>query len=447
MRSGARSACTTTLTGIAWASLYLMLVIAPLVLMPVDVEQQSRGFWIEFSLAMGFLGLAQLAVQFVLIARFRRVTAPYGIDAIMYYHRQVGTLAVLVIMAHPLVLVVREPAMLSLLNPLGGSWASRTGVWSVLALMMLVLLSVFRRPLRLSYERWRTSHAVLALAAAGLAVAHMALIGPYVTAGWKLAFWIVFVGLGATALAFLRLMRPLLEKRHPYRVVEIKPEVERIWSLVVEPVGHAGLRFEPGQFAWLKLGRAFSLDEHPFSFSSSAERPERLEFGIKEAGDFTRRLPTVQAGTAVYLDGPHGAFSIDRVPSAGYVFIAGGIGIVPILSMVRTMVDRGDRQPTRLIYAAKNLESMAYRDELDALRQRTRTQLDVVYVLERPPAEWTGETGWVTRELLERYWPRETLSRDVFVCGPDPMIVKVDAALREMGVPPARLHAERFNLI
>lgn len=435
------------LTAIAWAALYGMLVIGPLVLMLIGGVPGGRGFWIEFSLALGFLGLAQLAVQFVLIARFKRVTAPYGIDAIMYYHRQVGTLAVLVIVAHPLVLVVREPAMLSLANPLGGSWASRTGVWSVLALVLLVLLSLFRRRLHLSYERWRTGHAVLALAAAGLAVAHVALIGPYVTTGWKLAFWIIFVALGVSALAYPRLIRPLQEKRHPYRVVGIKPEADRVWSLVVEPVGHAGLRFEPGQFAWLKLGRAFNLDEHPFSFSSSAEHPERLEFGIKEVGDFTRKLPAVQPGAAVYLDGSHGAFSIDRVPSAGYVFIAGGIGIVPILSMVRTMIDRGDRRPARLIYAAKNLESLAYHDELEALRQRAPMQLEVVYVLERPPVEWADETGWVTRELLQRIWPRERITRDVLICGPDPMIVKVDAALREMGVPPARLHAERFDLV
>lgn len=435
------------LTAIAWASLYAMLVIGPLVLMLIGGEQQGHGFWVEFSLALGFLGLAQLAVQFGLIARFKRVTAPYGIDAIMYYHRQVGTLAVLVIVAHPLVLVIREPAMRALLNPMGGGWASRSGVWSVLALLLLVLLSHFRRPLRLSYEQWRTSHAVLALAAAGLAVAHVALAGPYVTTGWKLAFWIIFVGLGVSALAYARLIRPIQETRHPYRVVEIKPEAERTWTLVVEPVGHAGLRFEPGQFAWLKLGHAFNLDEHPFSFSSSAERPERLEFGIKEVGDFTKRLPTVQVGTAVYVDGPHGAFSIDRVPSAGYVFIAGGIGIVPIVSMVRTMVDRGDRRPARLIYAARNLESLAYHDELEALRDRAPMPLEVVYVLECPPAEWTGEVGWVTRELLERHWPRDRITRDVLICGPDPMIVKVDAALREIGVSPARVHAERFNLV
>lgn len=435
------------MTAITWTALYAVVVVGPLMLMLVGGVPPARGFWVEFSLALGFLGLAQLAVQFVLIARFRRISAPYGIDAIMYYHRQIGMLAVLVVAAHAMVLVAHEPAMRRLLNPFGGSWASRTGVWSLMALVVLVLLSVFRRPLRLSYEWWRTSHGALAVASAVLALVHVTLAGPYVTSGWKPAFWIAFVSAGVAALGYLRLVRPLQEARRPYRVVEVRPEAERTWTLAVEPVGHAGLRFEPGQFAWLKLGREFGLDEHPFSFSSSAERPERLEFGIKEVGDFTRALPAVRPGTAVYLDGPHGAFSIDRVHSAGYVFIAGGIGIVPILSMVRTMADRGDRRPALLIYAAKSVGHLAYRGELDALVERAPEQFGVVYVLEEPPGGWTGETGWVTRELLERHWPRERIVRDVLICGPDPMIVKVDAALRGMGVAAARLHAERFDLV
>lgn len=437
----------SSLAAILWVALYAILVIGTLVLMLVGAVPAGRDFWTEFAIALGFLGLAQLVIQFVLIARFKRITAPYGIDAIMYYHRQVGTLAVLMVLAHPLVLIMREPAMLGLLNPLGGNWASRTGLWSTISLVLLVLLAVFRRPLRLSYEFWRTSHAILALVAVVLAVVHVALIGPYVVTGWKLGFWIVFASLGVAALGYPRLVRPWRDGRRPYQVVEVKPESDRVWSLVIEPVGHPGLRFEPGQFAWVKLDSAFSLDEHPFSFSSSAEHPQRLEFGIKQVGDFTSGLPQVKAGTRVYLDGPHGAFSIDRIPSAGYVFIAGGIGIVPILSMVRTMADRGDRRPIRLIYAARALPDLAYQSELEALKKRSPLLLETVYVLEQPPEGWVGEVGRVTPELLRRHWPRERISRDVLICGPDPMIVGVDRALRASGVAGTRLHAERFELV
>lgn len=436
------------LAALFWILIYLFLVAGSLFLMRLGVSTAGRNFWVEFSIALGFIGLAQIILQFPLIARFRRLTAPYGIDAIMYYHRQIGTLAVLAVVLHPVILVVHNPAMLHLANPLGGTAASRYGVWATIALVAIVLLSVFRRQLHLSYEVWRISHRLLALLGVGLAVAHVALAGPYIQAGWKLGFWIMLASAGVAALAYPRLIGPLQQARRPYRIVDIKPEAEKTWSLMIEPMGHDGMSIEPGQFAWLKFGHPFSIDEHPFSFSSSAEGSGSLEFGIKQVGDFTNRLPLIDSDVKVYVDGPHGSFSIDRIPSAGYVFIAGGIGIVPIMSMIRTMADRKDRRPTLLVYAAHRSELLAYHDELDRLSQLTdHFSLQTVYVLEEPPEDWDGEVGFVTMEMLARHWPEERIRRDVLICGPDPMIASVENSLRELGVPQHRIHYERFELV
>lgn len=430
-----------------WPLAYVAIAIGALALMAVKPAPQGRDFWIELAVAVGFLGLAQFAIQFVLIARFRRMTQPYGIDSIMYYHRQMGILAVLVILAHPVILVMREPAMAGLLNPFGGDWASRTGVWSVIALVLLTLLSLFRRRIGLRYEWWRTGHAILALSAVVLAILHIALAGPYVRGGWKLGFWIVLIGLAVTAPAYPRLVLPVLQKRRPYKLTQIKPIATQTWSLMLQPDGHDGLRFNPGQFVWVKLHSPFTLNEHPFSIASSAEQTGHIELCIREAGDFTGSLSTVEPGTRVYLDGPHGAFSIDHIPSAGYVFIAGGIGIVPILSMIRTMADRGDRRPVRLIYGARDIGCLVHRELLDQIAADSSLLLEIIYVLEQPPPQWQGETGIITPQLLEKHWPRERISRDVLICGSDAMIVSADAALRKMGVPAWRIHAERFQLV
>ena len=74
------------------------------------------------------MGLTQIAIQFVLIARFRQVTAPYGIDIILHYHRQIALVAVGAILLHPAIIVIDNPARLELLNPLGGNVASRHGL-------------------------------------------------------------------------------------------------------------------------------------------------------------------------------------------------------------------------------------------------------------------------------------------------------------------------------
>jgi predicted ferric reductase len=188
------------------------------------------------------------------------------------------------------------------------------------------------------------------------------------------------------------------------------------------------------------------MREHPFSMSSSAERPERLEFSIKALGDFTNRIKDVQPGTKAYLDGPYGVFTSDRYfDTSGFVWIAGGIGITPFMSMLTTLVDRQDERPLLLIYANKTWEGTAFREELEALQDRLN--LTVVHVLREPPEDWPGETGYVDRDLLERYIPVHRGSRQYFICAAPVMMDQVEAALHDLGVPFTNIHMEHFNLV
>ena len=434
------------LAGGFWILLYLVVVLAPMFLMMIQPTPPGRDFWVEFSLALGFVGLTQMAVQFLLIARYRRITAPYGVDIILQYHRQIAMMAFVLILAHPAILMIRDPALLTLLNPFGGTWASRFGLGSIVALALLIVLSVFRQRLRLDYERWRLTHTLLGIAALVFALTHVSLAGEYLNTFWKQAMWKVFGVAMVSSLVYLRLIKPALQRRQRYRVAEVKEERGDTLTLALEPVGHPGLRFAPGQFAWLKLGSTpYTIEEHPFSFSSSAEEEGRLQFGIKALGDFTRSLKHVPAGTDAYLDGPHGAFSIDLTPAAGYVLIAGGIGITPMLSFIKTMADREDVRPVLLIYADKRWETLAYREEIDALTEKAN--LKVVHVLENPPEDWDGEAGFVTAEVLARVLPKEKITREFFVCGPPIMMDVVQQALLDLDVPLERIHTERFNLV
>jgi predicted ferric reductase len=153
----------------------------------------------------------------------------------------------------------------------------------------------------------------------------------------------------------------------------------------------------------------------------------------------------VTPGQIAYLDGPYGSFSIDRHPNADYVFIGGGIGIAPLIGMLRTLADRGDRRRLKLIYAYKDWEGLTFREELEELK--TRLDLEVVYVLDAPPPEpWPGERGFVTKELLSRRLPAHPERYHYYLCGPVVMTAKVEAALRQLGVPMHRIHLELFEL-
>jgi predicted ferric reductase len=435
-----------TIAGVFWIALYLLVVLAPLFLMMIRPTPPERSFWVEVSLGLGFVGLTQIAVQFALIARFTEFTAPYGIDVIVKYHKQIALVAIGLLIAHPVILVIDSPGRIGMLNPIGGTWASRTGNWALYALIALAALSLFRKEIGLRYEAWRVSHALLGVLAIVSAQTHVVLAGSYLDTAWKevvhhtVSLFMLFL------FGYLRLVKPAMQRRHRYRVAEVRNERGTTWSLALEPVGHEGLRFAPGQFAWIKLGESpYTIEEHPFSFTSSASAHDRIEFGIKELGDFTSRIGDVPIGTNAYVDGPHGSFSIDTESAAGYVFLAGGVGISPFMSMLRTMADRGDKRPVLLFYGDKTWDGAAFRDELEELRGRM--DLDVVYALEEPPDDWEGETGFIDADMIRRHLPDEGIRRLYFVCGPGPMLEAAEAALGEIGVPLEDMRSERFDLV
>jgi predicted ferric reductase len=435
-----------TVGGVFWLLLYLAVVLVPVFLMLVPPVPSGRPFWLEFSIALGFVGLTQIGLQFLLIARFKGLTAPYGIDIILRYHRQIAIVAVAAILLHPLIIVIDNPSRLKLLNPLSGNWASRVALLSLAALLVIVVTSVFREKLRLDYERWRATHLGLGVAAIVFAQLHASMAGLYINTWWKQAIWIVMAVFMVSLVAFLRLVKPAIQKGSRWRVAEVRQERGDTHTLALEPVGHDGFRFEPGQFAWIKIaGSPWTLEEHPFSFASSAERTDRIEFGIKALGDFTSAVGEIPPGTRAYVDGPHGAFTIDRYEAAGYVLVAGGVGVTPFMSILRTMADRGDPRPVMLIYADKTWDDVAYREELESLKGRM--SIEVVYVLEEPPDDWEGEKGYVTAELLEERLPKEGFERDYMICGPPVMMDLVHATLLERGVPHARIQLEKFALV
>lgn len=188
---------------------------------------------------------------------------------------------------------------------------------------------------------------------------------------------------------------------------------------------------------------ASSITGHPFSFSSSAEVQDgRVEMSIRNLGDFTSSISKLQVGQRVYLDGPYGAFTLGQ-QSDMRVLIAGGVGITPMISMIRTLADRGDRQPVILIYGSKDWESITFREELEVLK--TRVNLTVVHVLTQPPEDWSGERGFINADLFKRHLPPVYADHEYFICGPNVMMDAIEKTLSELDVPMSQYHSERYN--
>jgi predicted ferric reductase len=431
---------------LAWLFLYIGLALAPMIVALGGERPPPRSLLVESGAMLGLLGLGVLSLQLVMSGRHRWFGAGFGQDNLLQFHRQVGQLAWLLVLAHPLTLIVGDARFLAYLDPSEDLLRALSLIFVLLATTTLVVTSLWRQALGLSYETWRTLHATLSLLVVAIALGHALLVDHY-TAGMptKLAL-AMLIAIPLLLLLESRLLRPWRLRQRPWRLVERESQPDDAMRLAFEAHGHPGMDFKPGQYAWLTLGPSpFSLQQHPFSMASVATRCHRLEFIAKQVGDFTESLSDVEIGTAAWLEGPYGVFTMEPGAGRRTVFIAGGIGITPMMSMLRSCSEQGCKQPMWLIYGNNTKEEIVLAQELDALRQRL--QLTVIHVLTDPPDEWQGETGYVDEDLIRRALPADADDIDYFVCGPAPMMDSVEPTLRKRGVSVRRLHSERFDLV
>jgi predicted ferric reductase len=436
------------LRGILWVQLYLLISVAPLLFALLGETPPGRGLLTELSVALGFVGLSMLGLQFVITARFGNVAAPYGMDVVIRFHRGISLVAFGFILAHPILLFVTDPATLELLRFWDAPWRARFGLLSVVGLIAIVGTSLRREELGLSYEVWKVTHGVLAVAIVVTALLHVQLVGHYVDSVWKQLLWGAMSAALVGVLGYVRIVAPILRFRRPWEVVSVEPAGGDAWHVTVRPVGHPGLDAVPGQYAWLVVGSGpFSVEQHPFSLSHDAEHPEGwVRFTIKELGDWSSTVGDLEPGTRAYVDGAYGAFSPDRAEAPGYVFVAGGVGITPILGILHTLAARGDKRPMTVVHADKSVDDLTASDELAELQDQL--DLEVVTVLEDPPAGWEGDTGLPDADLLDRVAPDRQRERfQYFVCGPPPMLDAVEDSLEKRGVPVENIQVERFALV
>ena len=432
--------------GAVWLLIYLLFILAPVFALLAGTHLPARDFWTEFSAALGYSGLAMMGLQFCLTARFRYVTEAFGEDVIYYFHRKVSLVAVGLVLAHPVILFVIRPELLGLLNSISAPWRARFAALSTYSLIALVVTSLWRAKLKIKYEIWQLTHVVLAVVAVLAGLLHMAGWAFYLTDSWKRGLWRGMTTFWILLLLYVRLFKPLFILRRPYRVSQVRSERGDTWTLMMYPDRHQGFRFKAGQFAWLTVwGSPFKISAHPFSISSSASAPDRrVEISIKSLGDFTSNIHKVPVGKRVYLDGPYGGFHIGN-PADMHVLIAGGVGITPMMSMMRTLADQRDSRPVILLYGSRDWESITFREDLEALKDRL--QLTIVHVLQKPPADWTGEQGFINGEVLQRHLPPPYAEHEYFICGPDVMMDPIEKALQDLQVPMSKYHSERYSFL
>jgi len=426
-------------------ALYPLLAITPLVALHVLNRDTDYSTMTELGIDCAQVGFALLSMQFVLTARLSWIEAPFGLDLILRFHRAMALVIVALLCAHPLLVASDEGWRL--LTRFHTRWYIWAGRIALMLLMAQVATALLRSAMRLSYEWWRRAHNVIALAILAIGFAHAVTIGEDLKNARALTLWAVAPTLAFATWLYSRGIRPRLLARRTFRVQSVKLEAPRVWTVTLETPAGRPFRFLPGQFQFLRfLDSNVPAEEHPFTIASSPSRAEQISLTIKACGNFTTLIDRIQVGDRATVHGPFGRFSHDLHPDEGHlVFVAGGVGITPLMSMLRAMRDRRELRRVTLIYASCGLDDILFSSELIAMEAGQYPLLKVIYVLSQPPPWWAGETGRVNAQRLEE-WCRALEDKAFYLCCPSQMNVELVRGLRHRRVSPRRIHCDYFSL-
>lgn len=446
---------------------FFVVAFAPAVLRAISPERQLLGA--ETVTVTGLIATALLVSATVLPSRLRSLTRAFGIESVLANHRTLGTAAALSVLAHVAAVLANDPRgvgfllpfisrtspgerviPLSLLEPLlTPPGRALAGVIGLAALIALVAWGVPTK----RWERWRPWHLAGAVAALAGTAVHILGIGHLIPTvallaalsgdplGWSnlaaatgdVAGALYLVGLAGLLMAVA--VHRWFARPRAYRVVAVNPVSTRVSVLALIPVRRGLRRFRPGQFVWLRLAASpLRGEEHPFTLSSAVQDLPRIEITIKHGGDWTERLRRLRRDDIVWVDGPHGSFTPAVNAQSGMVLICGGVGITPMLSILRT-ADRGFwvARPIVMIRTDRPGSGL-FVEELVGLTARLDLQ-----VVELGGARVTDTT-------LGAALPGGDRSQlDYYVCGPPSLMHDAGMAMSALGVPRHRVHTELFE--
>ncbi len=435
----------------ALLAIYVCVVLIPYGLGLASDNVTYRGWYTELVTILSMAGLAMMLTQFALSGRLDRVSSRTGVDNGLLVHRKAGEILALFFLLHPFLIVAPRFwisgafAIDDLLLVFSESLTA-TGLYAWSLLIIWVLMSMFRDKLGMSYEAWRLSHGIGAVAIIILATDHVVTVGRHGHyEEWLDWFWIVLCAVAVAAVVNSYFIRPRQHAKKAFKIVGCEKVGRSDWCLTLEKDGQFEFDFDAGQFAWLNTsGNPYSRTEHPFSIASSPAELPKVSFIIREAGDYTSNLGSLKLGQRAYLDGPHGEFTLSGRKARGIGLIAGGCGIGPTLGILRQLRDTGDARPVRLIYGNQTMDQLVFQGEIEAMTEAMNIQQQLV--LTEPPDGFAGHQGVIDKKILEEVFCSDERDEwDYYVCGPEVMIRAVEKTMKDIGIPRNRIIYEALS--
>ncbi len=425
--------------GFCLLGLYCLLAVSPVIVAWLAAEPIQMPVLTKIALAMAMTGFSLLCLQVILAGRFKTFDRPCGLDVVMLFHKKMALLATVLLVLHPVLLAVEHKSLA--LFGFDTSWKVYLGKGALVFLLAGVLFALYFSKLQVDYNVWRFFHKAM-VAVVILGFFHGLVIGPHMEQSSVVrVYWYVMFIAAAGIFGFRNLVVPFIRRK--FNISSVRQETHNTYTLTFEPEDGEPIHRNPGQFMFLKLirpGRSSEL--HPFTISASPLDNKILQASIKKSGDFTNTIDQTKPGDIGRIEAAFGRFSYVYHNPEKILFIAGGVGITPIMSMLRCLRGTDDKREVVLLYGNNTEQDIIFREEMENLGDNFK----VVHVLSKPGEQWQGEKGYVTGELIEKHAGGMLKQAHVYLCGPPVMMDKVLSALRSLNVDDKRIHYERFTI-
>jgi predicted ferric reductase len=410
----------------------------------LDQLSSPGGLFTAVGQLMALMGTYLALTGIVLVGRSPWLDQALGPDRLTRAHRWLGFATVWLIGGHLAFTLTGwalgdgQSLVSELVNLVTGYPYVLWGVAGFLLFLLVGISSVAAARRQASYETWYWLHVYTYLAVA-LAFLHQLFVGMDFTHDQLASiYWIGLYALTAALVIVFRFGQPfMLNRRHRLRVAAITPEGPGVVSVYVAGRDLDRLAVRSGQYFIVRfLSRRSWWRAHPYSLSS-APNGAWLRFTVKALGDDSSRVGDVATNTRVFLEGPYGNLTGARRTRPKVTLIAGGIGISPLRALLESVTAKPGE--LTLLYRASTSSDLVFRDELDALA--THRGARVHYLVGRRGIDVPADA--FNAATIARLVP-DIADQDVYLCGPVDLMRRSEVALRELGVPRAQVHAERF---
>lgn len=414
---------------------------------------QFRSFWHYTSQITANLTIVLMGMSLLMSMRLQLLEKIFGgLDKNYKFHALTGSLAFVFMLMHPLTLAFDKLIAASSLSAginsalfyfvPGSRLAANIGI---LAMYAVLFAFTFMTYLKIPYQYWLNTHRVLGIGFL-LGSWHAYLAPSQLIRSWPLAIWIGFwIYLGLAACIYSIFLFRKFGPQYNYRITRIENRGE-IFNIEMQPAGkqQEKLAFLPGQFMYLRFhSPQLGTELHPFSASSGPD-DDTLRFSVKALGDYTATIDDViKPGDRAEVYGPYGNFGQQTASDTSpVVWIAGGVGVTPFLSMLHTEHRNPTGRPVLFYYSLNQREEAVFDTEINSIAANL-PQLHYIKWIAKDAGFLTA--GQIISEANRLQYNLQTTK--FLICGPLPMTQAICDGLYKHHIPTTNIFSEEFNLI